>query len=79
MKLIYDANPDQKHLDDKLMGFDGNKIKGYGFTNFIYKMTNKSGLMITGIDCIFAGRWLEIISSWVSKNHFKIYMTKRLA
>ncbi len=74
MNLVYDNKPnqkDQKYLDDKLMGFNGNKIKGYSFKEFLYKMTDESGLMIAGIDCIFGGGWLEIISLWVSENNRK--------
>jgi hypothetical protein len=58
MKLIYNYKPDQKdqqYLDDKLMGFNGNRIKGYVFKNFLYKMTDDSDLMIAGIDCIVGG------------------------
>lgn len=74
MDLIYDHKPnqrDQKYLDDELMGFNGNEIKGYSFKEFLYKMTDESGLMIAGIDCIFGGGWLEIISLWVSENNRK--------
>ena len=40
---------DKKYLDDKLMGCNGNKIKGYVFKSFLYKMIEDSGLMIAGI------------------------------
>jgi len=81
MKLIYTDRPnkkDRKYLDDKLMGFNGNIIKGYAFNNFLYKMTDESGLIIAGIDCIFGGGWLEIISLWVSEHNRKKRMGERL-
>ncbi len=31
------------------MGFNGNRIKGYVFKSFLYKMIDDSGLMIAGI------------------------------
>ena len=74
MQLIYNDKPDQKdqkYLDDKLMGFNGNRIKGYVFKSFLYKMIDDSGLMIAGIDCIVGGGWLEIISLWVSEHNRK--------
>ena len=81
MKLIYDDKPDQKdqkYYDDKLLGFNSNKIKGYAFKNFLYKMTNKPGLMIAGINCIFGGGWLETISLWVSENNRKNKIGEKL-
>lgn len=72
MDIIYSEKPnqdDRNYLDDKLMGFNGDKIKGYAFNNFLYKVTDDSGSIIAGIDCIFGGGWLEVISLWVSDNH----------
>ena len=81
MKLIYNDKPDQKdqkYLDDKLMGLNGKRIKGYVFKSFLYKMTDDSGLMIAGIDCILGGGWLEIISLWVSENNRKKKIGEKL-
>jgi ribosomal protein S18 acetylase RimI-like enzyme len=74
MELIYNDKPDQKdqkYLDDKLNGLNGKRIKGYVFKSFLYKITDDSGLMIAGIDCILGGGWLEIISLWVSEHNRK--------
>jgi ribosomal protein S18 acetylase RimI-like enzyme len=81
MELIYNDKPDQKdqkYLDDKLMGFNGKRIKSYVFKSFLYKMTDDSGLMIAGIDCILGGGWLEIISLWVSENNRKKKIGEKL-
>ena len=81
MELIYSGKPtqkDKKYLDDKLMGFNGDKIKGYAFKNFLYKMTDESGSIIAGVDCVLGGGWLEIISLWVSQHNRKKKMGERL-
>ena len=81
MDIVYSEKPDQndrKYLDDKLMGFNGDKIKGYAFNNFLYKVTDDTGLLVAGIDCIYGGGWLEIISLWVSDNHRKRNIGERL-
>ena len=81
MKLIYNDNPtqkDKKYLDDKLMGFNGYKINGYAFNNFLYKITDESGSIIAGVDCIFGGGWLEIISLWVSEQNRKKRIGEKL-
>lgn len=81
INLVYNDQPnkkDQKYLDDKLMGFNGNKIKGYAFKGFLYKMTDESGSMIAGIDCILGGGWLEIISLWVLEHYRKKRLGERL-
>ena len=81
MDIVYSEKPDQndrKYLDDKLMGFNGDKIKGYAFNNFLYKVTDDTGLFVAGIDCTYGGGWLEIISLWVSDNHRKKNIGERL-
>lgn len=81
MRLVYSENPDpkdQKYLDDQLMGFNADKVNGYAFNHFIYKMTDDSGLMVAGIDCRLGGGWLEIISLWVSEQHRKNKIGERL-
>ena len=81
MDIVYSEKPDQndrKYLDDKLMGFNGDKIKGYAFNNFLYKVTDDTGLLVAGIDCTYGGGWLEIISLWVSDNHRKKNIGERL-
>ncbi len=81
MKLIYTDKPDikdQRYLDNKLMGFNYDKIKGYAFKKFLYKMTDESDLMIAGIDCMLGGGWLEIISLWVSERNRKKKIGEKL-
>lgn len=81
MKLIYADRPDKndrKYLDDKLMGFNGDIIKGYVFNNFLYKLTDESGAIIAGIDCMIGGGWVEIISLWVSEENRKKQIGQRL-
>ena len=81
MDLIYDSRPtrkDRKHLDDRLMGFNGYQIKGYAFEGFLYKIINDSNKVIAGIDCLMGGGWVEIVSLWVSKQYRKKEIGKRL-
>jgi len=72
MNLTYHPVPeknDQQFLEDQLIGFNSEKIQGYGFETFLYKMEDDSGCMVAGIDCDMCGGWLYIISLWVDEKH----------
>ncbi len=81
MKLSYNPAPsasEQKDFEDKLLEFNGSKIKNYNYDDFIFKIENDAGKIIAGTHCRAGGGWLYIASLWVEEDFWGTGLGTRL-
>lgn len=72
MKFLIESNPgaeEAEMLERKLFQYNGSRIDGYAYGDFIIKAVDRTDAVIAGLYGRIGGGWLYVASLWVEENH----------
>ncbi len=56
-------------LEKKLLEFNGARVPGYNYENFVFTAVDHQDAVIAGIHGQVGGGWLHVIRIWVAADH----------